>query len=377
MENKIKLIFICGSLETGRDGVGDYVRKLASELTLQGHQVGAIAINDRHISAPEKHAASSSNNYEVYRIPAALPEKERVELAMNFIKTYNPDWVSLQYVVFTYHDKGLPYSLARHLSSHNSQFKWHIMFHELAVGMYKGASLRHKIWGFVQRGIIRQMVRKLQPKAISTQNTVYQTILDQDGIKSFHLPLFGNISHHAQPAEQRKRLNSDSVVRVVIFGTIHPDSFIASFAEEVAAYGSAHDLKFQLVLIGRSGSHQEEFVRVWTSYGLAVEILGEQSEQTISETLSTGSFGISTTTFEMMEKSGTVAAMLEHAMPVLCIGHSWERRGINHTQNPKGTFKYQKGELHHFLDGLDTVQFEPRGLSQITKEFAEQLHKHA
>ena len=44
----LKVLFICGGLHPGADGVGDYVRRLAAELICQGHLAGIIALNDAH-----------------------------------------------------------------------------------------------------------------------------------------------------------------------------------------------------------------------------------------------------------------------------------------------------------------------------------------
>ena len=45
----MKIIFLCGSLEPGRDGVGDYVLLLSGELVRQGHQASIIALNDVYL----------------------------------------------------------------------------------------------------------------------------------------------------------------------------------------------------------------------------------------------------------------------------------------------------------------------------------------
>ena len=42
----MKIIFLTGSLEKGRTGVGDYTRLLASECKRLGHEVQTIALND-------------------------------------------------------------------------------------------------------------------------------------------------------------------------------------------------------------------------------------------------------------------------------------------------------------------------------------------
>src|SRR5690606_39818307 len=48
--SKMNIAFICGSLEPGKDGVGDYTRRLAGELLRNGHNATIIAINDRYIT---------------------------------------------------------------------------------------------------------------------------------------------------------------------------------------------------------------------------------------------------------------------------------------------------------------------------------------
>ena len=42
----MRIVFICGSLEPGRDGVGDYVRHLAVAVAQQGHETAAVALRD-------------------------------------------------------------------------------------------------------------------------------------------------------------------------------------------------------------------------------------------------------------------------------------------------------------------------------------------
>ena len=45
----MRIVFLCGSLEQGRDGVGDYTRKLAGQLIRCGHNVVAVSLNDNYI----------------------------------------------------------------------------------------------------------------------------------------------------------------------------------------------------------------------------------------------------------------------------------------------------------------------------------------
>ncbi len=45
-ENKVKIAFILGSMEPGKDGVGDYTRMLAENLLFEGIQSLIISIKE-------------------------------------------------------------------------------------------------------------------------------------------------------------------------------------------------------------------------------------------------------------------------------------------------------------------------------------------
>lgn len=40
------ILFICGSVEPGKDGVGDYTRRLSGELIRIGHEVKILSLCD-------------------------------------------------------------------------------------------------------------------------------------------------------------------------------------------------------------------------------------------------------------------------------------------------------------------------------------------
>src|ERR1700679_2438430 len=112
----MRIAFICSSLEPGRDGVGDYTRRLAGELIRQKHPSVIIGLNDTKISE----IMSGSQEMEgtpipVLRLPSMLPWKERETIARKWLNDFDPDWVSLQYVCFGFHIKGLPQVAHKHL----------------------------------------------------------------------------------------------------------------------------------------------------------------------------------------------------------------------------------------------------------------------
>lgn len=372
----MKITFICGSLEPGRDGVGDYTRMLAVQLIKGGHGVSAIALNDRYVSDKCEDTQSLDETcLSVYRIPSSWSSSRRINQVQTWVAEINPDWLSLQFVLFSFHSKGLPLGLSKQLKLLGSGKRWHVMFHELWVGMRKGSSFMHTLWGNIQKLIIKSMIYDLQPLAVHTQAKLYQLQLEKIGIDVKYLPLFSNIpvvqtcsgnGKNEFPGPTKKTLT------LVLFGTIHRGAPIQTFAVEASLYAKENDVQVVLVLVGNCGIEQDRWSGIWKSVGLEVRFFGEQSAEKISEILSSCTFGISTTPIALAEKSGTIAAMLGHGLPVLCIREPWESNGIDELPCPSGITSYRKGCLKNFFE--NKIRIVPNtAVSTIGRKFAEDL----
>jgi hypothetical protein len=353
----MKIVFLCGSLEPGRDGVGDYVRRMALELLRQGHQPAAVALNDKYVSHETSlYQQEGSYNLPILRLPSLYKINKRFERAHEWIDEIGAEWISLQFVPFSFHPKGLSFDLAARLVRLGKGRSWHLMIHELWVGMDIESPIKHKLWGAIQRHLIKSLVRQLTPKIIHTQTLLYQAQLSKLGFFSYYLPLFSNIPtpdaaltpiadyHLASVPPNNKSIS------LVIFGTIHAGAPAKEFAQDVARYAKQNAASVTLIIIGRCGSEQEFWTESWKAVGLTVEILGEQSPEKISEVLMKATIGISTTPPLLIEKSGTTAAMLEHGLAVLCVTRSWIPRGINMLINIHGVMIYRTGEFGSYLN---------------------------
>jgi hypothetical protein len=368
----MKIIFLCGSLEPGRDGVGDYVRRLACELIKQGHQIAAVALND-HYLVEEFTGTQPANDITlpVYRIPTAWPENKRFDRAREWIKNNNPDWLSLQYVPFAFHTKGLSISLSRQLHKLGEGKCWHIMFHELWVGMDSEASIKVYCWGLVQRFLIKSLILTLKPKVIHTQTQLYIFQLAKLGFTAVYLPLFSNIPR-INKSYQAIKHSENNIISFVVFASIQPGAPIRQFAEEVAIYSRENNKKVLIIFIGRCGKEQDHWVSECKSSGLEIKLLGEQPTEYISEVLHNATFGISTTPLAQIEKSGAVAAMRDHGIPVLCIARSWHPRGIIGLDLPYGVIEYKQGNLKEcLLIKKDTLY--SYDVSEVSKQYVNSL----
>ncbi|MEJ8800536.1 hypothetical protein [Pontibacter sp. H249] len=313
------IAFICGSLEQGKDGVGDYTRRLAGELVKQGHSVAMMALYDNYVHKPvEETQLEESMVLPVLRIPAGAASKARIVSATTWIAALDPDWLSLQFVPFAFHNKGLPFSLAYTLTKIGRGRNWHIMFHELWVGVEANASFKISSWGWLQKQLIKFIISTLKPAILHTQTRLYQAQLNKLGLDASYLPLFGNIplvKDNEEPlsSEQRKR------IILVSFGAIHAGVPVNKLTAEVVQYAASQNAELILKIVGRSGAELAHWSKVWQEAGARVEVLGEQSTEQISRIFQGATIGISTTPLVLVEKSGSVAAMLEHGLPVLCV----------------------------------------------------------
>ena len=375
----MKLVFICGSLELGRDGVGDYVRRLAIELQKQGHEIVCIAIKDSYVTQEESNTSDSSiDKTIIIRFPYLWTEKLRFNRAQYYINHFNPEWLSLQFVPFSFNSKGMLLGFSSMLASLGKGRHWHLMIHELWVGMNQEATFVHKVWGQLQRFLIKRLISHINPAIIHTQSLLYQLQLVGLGYDSFYLPLFSNIprymqsnSHDSLPAESNSFQETKNIY-LVVFGSIHPGAPIVELAHDALLYSRENGKVISLVMIGRCGNELKHWTEVWAQVGLPMQILGEQPPEVISRILTEASLGVSTTPAALIGKSGTVAAMLEHGLPVLSVSQPWRTGKLSALKIPEWVYVYSPGNFAKYLKPKPSVA-PINNVSNIAQQLASSL----
>jgi len=374
----LSVLFICGCLEPGHDGVGDYTRRLAAELIREGGKSAIIALSDRYVQNITKTVQlDQMAEIPVCRIPDHLPWNKRMELAKDRINVSGADWLSLQYVPFSFHPKGLNFRLAKSLAAIGKGKKWHIMFHEICVGMHVGAGAKLFIWGMAQKYLARKLITLLDPAVLHTHVVIYKKQLEKFGAEVQLLPLFSNIPV-LFPEKVRRKLEKSSAgltaVDLVIFGGIQHGAPVKELAAEAGRYVKEKGIAIRLLIIGRSGAEQRHWTDEWNAAGLTVLQLGEQQPEKVAELLAEAEFGIFTTPLAVAGKSGSVAAMREHGVNLLCASRKWEARGIKDGGNPYHLWQYEEGNLKAFFESKADFSCLPT-LPKVTKQFISDLLK--
>ncbi|CAM4121814.1 Glycosyltransferase involved in cell wall bisynthesis [Pedobacter westerhofensis] len=372
----MKVMFICGSIEPGRDGVGDYTRRLSQELARNGIQVAVTALHDGHVKEIQDFLQlMDGTEIPVYRLPSVLDESMRYKLLEQRITEFNPDWLSLQYVPFSFHPKGLGFALAKGLKKAGGRRRWQIMVHEIAVGMPIGSSLKEMLWGKAQKFLLQSLIRVLQPVMVHTHTLVYKKQLEKFGAAVTMLPLFSNIPV-AHPelivAKHKNEVVHDGYIDLLVFATVQLGAPIREFTQDIKQYEKSTGSKFRMVFLGRGGRAQADWMEEWEGAGLAAVHLGEQNEEKVSEILAKATFGIFSTPVVLTGKSGAVAAMREHGIHLLGVSGKWEARGLKVTENPFGILEYKQGELDQFFKSKSDFSILPT-VPSIAKQFMSDL----
>lgn len=328
----MKIAFVTGSLEPGKDGVGDYTRLLAEECVRQGHQCCLISLNDRFSTYSQQLELEVDGfTITMLRLPASTSWSNRITLAKNFLDLFEADWLSLQFVPYGFQSKGIVYRLSKWLSQLAKGRNVHIMFHELWIGESLQANLKERIVGKIQKFFILRLVRQLKPFVVHTSNSTYIAILKQHSILANRLPLFGNIPIANQNGDnwlfpefkkigvEIKTENRTQFWLFGFFGTLKPVWSSEPLFTYIQQAATRYNRKVAMVSIGRLGSGEKLWEHLSQRYGhqFTFLLLGEQSPKRISEFLNSIDFSIATSPYLLVNKSGTVAATLEHGVPVI------------------------------------------------------------
>ena len=325
----MKIAFLCRSLERGRDGVGDYTRRLAAELVRHGHPSVVVGLNESAISASVFEAQEMEGaSVPVLRLPEIMPWGERATAAREWLDAFNPDWVSLQYVPFAFHPKGLTFGFADTVKEIIGSRPLHWMFHELWLLWNLPLPLRQRGVGQLQKACIRRCLRKLKPRAVATQLPLYQAELRKIGIAAELLPLHGNIPVQANgDADQWltarcAALKMPETLTAGFFGNLLSTLDAGLVAAQLARLNVPKD-RLLMLLAGKIGA---ESARHWESLEQELKAsatfhkLGELDEREASYYFSSLDYGLTSYPSKLMNKSGSVAAMREHGLQVIACG---------------------------------------------------------
>ncbi len=319
----MRIVFICGSLAKGQDGVGDYTYALAEEAIKLGHECLLLSLRDS-----QRESSQLSASLRIERFQSVFNKDASQPLVDALIDEWKPDYLSLQFVPFAYNDRGLISKLIPLISQLRASCKLEIMFHELWIGEKPSLSFKHKCLGWLQRHYILKALKQWQPQCIHTSNPLYQSMLARYGYAAELLPLFGNMPicavDHEALAKQLPEYPLRDDERLVLFPfTQSAEWEVSATLAYLKAAAEIADVRLRCVQVGKNThgmTHWSTIQAFAKNCDWGCDVLGVQSASTLSQLMQVANLGVSSSNIQLAGKSGGIISMLEHGLPVLCTG---------------------------------------------------------
>ena len=339
----MRILFICSSQEEGKDGVGDYVRRLAGELVREHQEVTIIGLFDKFTDVQRNYVADVDGvSVPTHRLPAKNGVDNNLDIAKQIAGEFKPDWISLHFVPYSYHQKGLPLGLGKKLKKVCTTYKWQIMIHELWIGREEGSGLMRLIISKVQKALVRSMLRTLSPQVIHTHLPVFYSKLKALGFEAKPLPLFSNIEK-VEAAVTRQ----PGFFRVGFFSQAAATPAIVGFVKELSIDLLNKGLGLQLIFIGGNKDKMkligQNFEHIENIKG--VEYTGFLDDRGVSLAMQSCDMGITPFPRHALGKSSSLSVFFAHGLPVAA---------------PNIHFLYSPDEIGFFSEELKkTIVTEP------------------
>ena len=361
----MNIAIICSSAEPGRDGVGDYSVRLGAALTAEGHRVTIIAERDFAVAAAHP-VNGEREGIAVLRLPASMASEQRAHALADALTNFAPDWILVQFVCWGFADRGvLDPPLAALIAALSGRCVA-VYCHELWLGLERGASLRHRLWGRQQRKTILRFLSQLRPALVMTSNAVYSNVLQHFGWNARIVPLFSNIPLHlegraqflsllAEQAGQPPWSSRREVLMVAVFGSVDPHWQPLPALRWIATEAQRRNRRALLVIAGRRSARDEMLVQRLAreaSSSATVLVLREVSADVVSGLLQEADVGLPSCDWLRLGKSGVAAAMTAHGLPLLVVRNDVSYRdlpGLAVTHVPS-VFRFDAGNPPDFDD---------------------------
>lgn len=328
----MSLVIVCGCLEPGADGVGDYSRLLAAACQDLGTPTHLLALHDPLVDTPQlSQQGIEMPSGQAYRLPAVLPWPQRLALASQQLQQWQCMAISLQFVPYAFDRRGLPEALPDliaqlcHAQERGVNSRaLHLMFHEIWIGLARSSSLKSRYIGLRQRRLIQRLCKLTKPRLIHTSNLPYQLCLRVAGIEAQRLPLYSNLPTPSPAAPAR----SSACLTACLFGRIPPEWSPEPVIAALMARATQEQRPLRLRLLGHTHRHpgwSADLSRRWPA--LLLDDHGPVECPTrLAELIQGCDLGLATTPWALVEKSGTVAAFLSLGLPVVVSRTDWHLR---------------------------------------------------
>jgi len=310
----MKIVFIAGCLEPGRDGVGDYTRALATECARRGHEVRLLSVGE------PAQPAVTVDGLPTLRLTADAWRADGGSAAQRWLEAFAPDWASLQFVPYSFAPRGFfAPAIPALMRAVGTAPRRHLFVHEVWIGSQAGAPLRARVAGWWQRRAVARLLRLMRPALVHTSARYHIDALATLGQPARRLPLFGHVPVPAVGARAVLPGVADDALVCGLFGTLYdwrPDEFLADYAALAASLGRPAAL---VAAGGLGAAGAKRFARLaerWSGT-IACRASGRMTEAELAAVFARFDCAATSMPWNIVGKSSSAASLRLHGLRVV------------------------------------------------------------
>lgn len=313
----MKILFITNNFPPSIDGVGEYTYNLARTFVGHNHKVIVVCTKSSEINTKVD---------KVIVLPIIRKWNGKAgEKITKIINEYSIDIVSLQYVPHGFHPKGLPFGLIALLHEINkANVKKMTFFHEVCID-YWGWNIKRTLFSYGIKYIARKIIENSDYIATSIEHYAKRIQKLKKGTNISTIHIASNIPKHNYTKEYLEQLKKTVAPQgefiIVFFGTRDIDNQVEAIRELVN-----EGYKIIALSLGNTFFLKKDYKIPTYKTGL-LNINDISKYFQIADCLCLPENQESGCSF----KSGSLAAGLQHALPILTNkGYMTESILINH-----------------------------------------------
>lgn len=360
----MNFLIVADSDQAGASGVGDYALLIAESLKSRNFNV----------------------TFETLGPPDSLSRFSFVKR----LQQAQPDWVSFHFVPYAYAHRGLVGRRTLPWKALRGRIGTHILFHEIWIGAHQGASWRQRASGLIQRFGIQAAMHDLRPDVVHCTNTLYSAMLKKAGISNKVLPLFGAVpvvsgGFDPYPDLLRRLVPGSNRIEWVVaamFGTMHPTDNLLVALNWLGTKCQSRGQHLLLVSLGHCPTATPTFNALASYFSEPAtpffHVTGKLDSSSLSSWILGADCGFATTPFNIIDKSSSAVAFVEHGIPVIVMDAGAPIPGIPHQQPDHTPEFWLLGDSRlDLFDGLPPRREPSPRRDFVVNQFLDDLNNYA
>ncbi len=374
------VLFLASSLRPGSGGVADYCARLCEFLAERGMECHLASWNESRDEVGRPGSGLMRDALFLAGGETGADPSRKGAALRSYLEHHAIEWVSLQFVNFGFAKRGLSRDLPAVFAQAFQGRRCHVFLHELWLGAHRGARLRERWLGHLQKRQLLALLERLRPEEVWTSIELYRRQLAREKVMATALPIFGTVPISTARSDtslleklgspEQKKTRADYFL-VGLFGTIPRDWPFRLLFPRLRRLAGTRRLAF--ILFGKNGDAEAFRDHIASLPEVALLSLGALDEAAVDATMNSMDLALATTPAEGIFKSSSAVAFLERGVPTIAIHRGLEAAAPPAESGHPSLFLLDD-ELEKKLAAAAMVRLQKSFLPEVGERYLELFH---